>query len=140
MFTNLGSKPGKHAASVGQWLSNAIGLFFLTANTIWASVAEVPVAYASTVTLNFGAMLNTRITLTGNLTLASPLNQRSGQSGCIRLIQDATGSRTVSFNSAFKFVGASAPAASTAANSIDYLYYYVAANGVIHAALNKAVA
>ena len=107
---------------------------------MWGSAAEVTVTYSSSVALDFNTFINSKITLTGNITLAQPTNTTVGQSGCIRLIQDATGSRTVAFHADWKFAGGSDPTASTAANSTDLLYYHVVAANVIHASLNKAIA
>lgn len=68
-------------------------------------VRATTVAYAATVTpnadttdvLNIGA-------LTGNLTLAAPTGTpRDGQTLMLRLQQDGTGSRTITYNAAFAF-------------------------------------
>lgn len=62
------------------------------------------------------------ITLQGNRTLEAPTGAKDGQSIVFRIRQDATGSRTLTLDSAFR-LGASIPAItlSLAANSIDYL-------------------
>jgi hypothetical protein len=111
----------------------------ISVETMWDAAAEQTVTYGASVALDFNTFINAKITLTGNITLAQPTNTTVGQSGCIRLIQDATGSRTVAFHADWKFAGGTDPTASTAANSVDLLYYHVVAANVIHASLNKAI-
>jgi hypothetical protein len=47
----------------------------------------------------------------------------SSSTVCFRLTQDATGSRTVTWGSKFKFVGGSAPVLTTAANAVDIVKF-----------------
>ncbi len=78
------------------------------------------------------------VTLAGNRTLDNPTNIVAGQSGCIFITQDATGSRTLAYGTQWDFAGGTAPALSTAANSVDRLDYVVRTATSIHAALTKA--
>ena len=73
------------------------------------------------------------VVLTENTTIAAPSNQAVGQAGSIFIKQDGTGSRTVSFATAFKFAGGSPPTLSTAAGAVDRIDYIVFASGDIHA-------
>ena len=91
---------------------------------------------ASTITLDFGASVHHSVTLAHNTTFADPSNEVAGQSGSIIITQDGTGSRTAAFNSAFKFVGGTAPTLSTAANAVDRIDYLVVAAGNIHAVVS----
>jgi hypothetical protein len=59
-------------------------------------------------------------TLTGNETLNFPIRLRVCNFQ-IKFIQDGTGSRTLSFDSAYLFAGGTAPTLSTAANSEDII-------------------
>lgn len=93
----------------------------------------------ATITPNFSAADNFDVTLAGNRTLANPSNVVVGQSGTIRVVQDATGSRTLAYGNLWKFPGG-APTLSTAANAIDVISYTVANNGLIYARLDKAFA
>ena len=93
----------------------------------------------STITLNLGANTHQSVTLGGNRTFAAPSNQTVGQSGSIFITQDGTGSRTASFNSAFKFVGGTAPTLSTAANAVDRIDYVIKSSNVIHCAVSLDV-
>ena len=126
------------AATLAQWYAATPGVY-LTPAAAWAAAAEVTLGYSASIALNFGALSNAKITLSGNLLLQAPLNQRSGQSGCVRLIQDATGNRLISYDAVFKWTGGAPPIASTAANTADFLYYYVPQPGLVHASFNKAV-
>ena len=82
---------------------------------------------ASTITPDFSVANNFTVTLTGTpRTLANPTNMTVGQSGLIYIIQDATGSRIMSYGSYWKFPnGQSAKSLSTAGNSIDLIGYTV---------------
>lgn len=97
-----------------------------------AYTAREPVTLVddATITPDFDAGRNFTVTLGGNRTLANPTNQAAGQSGYIRVIQDATGGRTLSHGTNWEFAGG-APTLSTAANAVDVIAYEVFANGVI---------
>jgi hypothetical protein len=81
------------------------------------------------------------VTLTGDVTLNAPSNLVAGAGFWIRLTQDGTGSRTITFDSAFRFTGGAAPALTTTAGASDMLYCVVvdAATPVIDAALRQGV-
>ena len=68
----------------------------------------------------------------GAYTLANPSNVVAGQAGSIFVVQDGSGSRTLSYGSNFKFVGGTAPTLSTAASSVDRLDYLVFSSSAIH--------
>ncbi len=93
----------------------------------------------STITLDLGANTHQSVTLGGNRTFAAPSNQTVGQSGSIFITQDGTGSRTASFNSAFKFVGGTAPTLSTSASAVDRIDYVIKSSNVIHCAISLDV-
>ena len=93
----------------------------------------------STITINMASNTHHNVTLGGNRTFAAPSNQNVGQSGSIFISQDSTGSRTASFNSAFKFAGGTAPTLSTAASSVDRIDYVIKTTNVIHCAFTADV-
>jgi hypothetical protein len=93
---------------------------------------------ASTVTPDFAASNNFTLTLGQNLTLANPTNLVVGQSGSIFLIQDGTGSRTITWGSYFDWAGGTPPTLSTAAGSVDRLDYIVRTTGSIHSVVTLA--
>lgn len=79
----------------------------------------------ATITPDFALANNFSVTLGGNRTLANPTNLTTGQSGVIRIAQDATGSRTLAYGSYWKFPGGTAPTLTTTASAVDVLAYYV---------------
>lgn len=79
----------------------------------------------ATITPDFAVANNFSVTLGGNRTLANPSNLTAGQSGVIKLTQDATGSRTLAFGSYWDFAAGAAPTLTTTANAVDILAYYV---------------
>jgi hypothetical protein len=79
---------------------------------------------AATVAIDLSLGNHFQVTLGGNRAIGAPTNVVAGQSGVIRLVQDATGSRTASWNSVFKFPGGTAPTLTTAANSVDLVAYH----------------
>ncbi len=93
----------------------------------------------ATITIDMATACHHSVTLGGNRTFAAPSNQVVGQSGSIFITQDGTGSRTASFNAAFKFVGGTAPTLSTAAAAIDRIDYIIKASSVIQCAVSLDV-
>ena len=91
------------------------------------------------VTIDFANVMHL-VTLNQNSSLAQTGSSNVlGQSGSIFLVQDGTGSRTLSYSSHFKFPGGTAPTLSTAANAVDRLDYIVKANGEVHAVVTLDV-
>jgi hypothetical protein len=80
---------------------------------------------ATTVAVDLALANNFTLTLAGNRTLGAPTNQVAGQGGVIVITQDATGSRTLAYNAAWKFPGGTAPTLTTTANAVDVLAYQV---------------
>ena len=81
-------------------------------------------ATGSTV-LDFDTYSNFVLTFTGNVTLANPSTESVGQSGVIMIIQDGTGSRTLSLGTDYETAGAAGLTISTAASSVDIVPYFV---------------
>lgn len=97
------------------------------------AVAEIgTLTDGATITPDFAANCNFTVTLGGNRTIANPTNLTAGQSGSIFLVQDATGSRTVSWGSYWDFSGGTAPTLSTGANAVDRIDYIVRSSTSIH--------
>lgn len=106
---------------------------------IWSAATEVTLTDAATITVNMSNFINAVVTLAGNRALGNPSNEKAGQSGVIRIVQDGTGSRTLSYGTDWEFAGGVAPTLSTAASSNDLLFYYVIATNRVYASLIKAV-
>lgn len=64
-----------------------------------------------------------KVTLAGNRTLNAPTNIKAGGIYTIFVIQDATGSRTVTWNSVFKWPAGTAPTLTITANAVDILHF-----------------
>ena len=64
--------------------------------------------------------------------MANPSNMAVGQSGSIFIVQDGTGSRTLSWGSYWDFIGGTAPTLTTTAGAIDRIDYIVRTAGSIH--------
>jgi len=87
--------------------------------------AVVALTDGATITADFALANNFSVTLGGNRTLGNPTNVVVGQSGVIKITQDATGSRTLAYGSSWDFSGGVAPTLTITANAVDILAYYV---------------
>lgn len=94
----------------------------------------------ATITPDFAVANNFSVTLGGNRTLANPSNLTAGQSGCIWITQDATGSRTLAYGSSWDFAGGTAPTLTITASARDCLVYAVQSTTQITATLIKGLA
>ena len=92
---------------------------------------------AASIAVDFALGNNFLVTIGGNRTLAAPTNAVAGQTGQIYVIQDGTGSRTLSYNSVYQFVSGAAPTLSTGASDVDILVYSTRSATTIDAALLK---
>ena len=91
------------------------------------------------VTLDFNAYQNFVLTFTGNVTLDNPTTESTGQSGFIVIIQDGTGSRTLSLGTDYETAGSAGITLSTTASARDIIPYAVSASGsIILGAVQKA--
>lgn len=76
-----------------------------TGTATFAVAVETPqtITFAASVTPDFSTGNYFRITLTGNVTINNPTNATDGQKAIFEIIQDATGSRTVTLGAGFAF-------------------------------------
>ena len=79
----------------------------------WVSATD-----GATITFNLASGNKQRVTLGGNRTLALS-NVQNGHVFFLRLLQDGTGSRTVTWFSTIKWAGGTAPTLTTTANKAD---------------------
>lgn len=115
--------------------SNVIGLGETTSTDQLEGRFAVEVATltdGATITPDFGANQNFTVELAGNRTLANPSNKVVGQTGSIFIVQDSTGSRTLSFGSDYEFAGGTAPSLSSTASAVDRIDYIVRSSTSIH--------
>jgi hypothetical protein len=93
---------------------------------------------AATILVDASQGDNFRVTLGGNRTLDNPSNLSDGQVLNYRILQDATGGRTLAYASKYKFPGGTAPVLSTAANAKDFMScQYDATADTLFCVLNK---
>jgi hypothetical protein len=98
-----------------------------------AAVADlVSLTDGTSIAVNFNSGQNFVVQLGGNRTLESPTNCVAGQTGSIFIVQDGTGSRTLSYGGSWKFVGGTAPTLSTAISAVDRLDYIVYTSTNVH--------
>ena len=126
-------------ATAAEWrtgtnTSKAVGV-----SEAWNAAAEVTLTDAATIAVDFSTFINGVVTLAGNRALGNPTNEKVGQSGYIRIVQDGTGSRTLSYGSDWEFAGGTAPVLSTTAADQDLLFYQVIAADRVFASLVKDI-
>lgn len=131
-FTTTGALPTNFTASTEYYVLTNSGTVLTVAATRGGSAITAGSAGSGTQTLvgrvwiNYALGINFSLnTIAGNRTLAKPHNAKAGQVGRIRIVQDGTGSRTLTIaaSSNYKYAGGTAPTLSTAASSDDVLYF-----------------
>ena len=123
------------AVSLASTLSVGGAAYFGSTVTVSGKGKFMTGAFAPVVTLADATSvvpdLNTSnvfaVTLAGNRTLAAPTNTSTniGATGHIFVIQDATGSRTLSYNTAYQFPDGTVPTLTSSAAAVDILFYAV---------------
>jgi len=104
--------------------------------------AETTTTYGTTTAFDFNTFINSKVTLTGNITTMNCSNMKAGQAGTIAYVQDGTGSRTAAFNTGtcsttLKFAAATFPTLTTSASAVDVLSYSCRSSTYCAAALSK---
>ena len=87
-----------------------------------ANVKHQVLADGATVTWNIANGQVATLTIGGNRTMASPTNMKVG-TYILHVIQDGTGSRTISWNSVFKWPAGVAPVLTTNASARDVMSF-----------------
>lgn len=112
----------------------------LDAGNVFNSAGQlVSLTDAVTISVDFNAGFNFTVTLAGNRTLDAPSNAKVGQTGCIFIVQDGTGSRTLAYHANWKFGGGTDPVLTTTAGAVDVLCYVVRTSTFIFASMIKDV-
>lgn len=91
---------------------------------MWARLVSAPLSLTDGTTIDVNADLAdiAKVTIAGNRTITDPTGTPfDGQQIQFRIKQDTTGSRTITWGSAYRFANGTAPTLSTTANKTDYL-------------------
>jgi hypothetical protein len=114
------------------------GAKYLKRQQVAQSDAVYSLTDGATVTIDSSVASNFRWTMGGNRTFANPTNPYDGQVINVRISQDGTGSRVITWGSKFKFP-AGAATLSTAASTKDFISCeYDAADDTYFCSLSKA--
>lgn len=107
----------------------------LDAAAVWTAAAEVTLTDEATITVDMDLFINAKVTLTDNRTLGNPTNEKVGQTGYIRIIQDAGGTNTLAYGTDWEFIGGIAPTLSAGGDDENLLFYVVLATNRVFASL-----
>lgn len=137
----LGTAATFDEATAAQYRANTADKI-LTTDVVWAAADYVTLNDAGgNIAVDLSTGINFAMTMDGDYTLSAPSNGKAGQTGAIVFTQDGTGTQTLAFNAAWKFAGGTDAVLSTAASTVDILFYQVLPNGTdVYATLVKGVA
>ena len=97
--------------------------------------AEATLTDGATITWDVGTSPVAKVTLGGARTISAPTNGATGQFISLAVIQDATGSRTLTWNSAYEFTADTAPTLTTTPSKADlFVFRY---NGTVWYEMGK---
>ncbi len=97
--------------------------------------AEGTLTDGATITWDVGTSPVAKVTLGGNRTISAPTNGATGQFISLAVIQDVTGSRTLTWNSVYEFTADTAPTLTTTASKADlFVFRY---NGTVWYEMGK---
>ena len=85
--------------------------------------SETTLTDQATITWDASTQDVAKVTLAGNRTLGSASNGTTGQFISLLIIQDGTGSRTLTWNAAYEFASDTAPTLTTTANLGDVFVF-----------------
>ncbi len=101
--------------------------------------SEATLTDQATVTWDASTQDVCKLTLGGNRTLAAPTNNTTGQFISILVIQDGTGSRTLTWNAVFEFAADTAPTLTTTASLGDVFVFRYNGSKWIEVGRNQAL-
>ena len=130
---NVGGDSGVWGTELNTWLvvgHNADGTHFVVAPK---ATAPQVVVLTDGATISPDASLGNhfRVTLGGNRTMANPANPTDGQRILFEIIQDGSGSRTLSYGTAYNFGTAGAPTLTTTQNKRDLLGFIYSGSATV---------
>jgi hypothetical protein len=112
----IGQLPGTKALTASDIADNLI-------TSAKLNYTESTLTDGSTVSWDVSTEDVAKVTLAGNRTLAAPTNATTGQFISLLIIQDGTGSRTLTWNAIFEFASDTAPTLTTTADLGDVFVF-----------------
>lgn len=114
---------GTGTSSSADWDLMPVGtLISLSDVNLWTgqqNFQEATLVDGANISWNLNTEQTATVTLAGNRTLDNPTNLVAGGKYNISVIQDGVGSRTLAFDTVYKFAGGVAPTLSTAIGAVD---------------------
>jgi hypothetical protein len=86
-------------------------------------IAETTLTDGATINWDMSTQSVAKVTLGGNRTIAAPTNGSTGQFASLLVIQDGTGSRTLTWNAVYEFASDTAPTLSTDGGKADLFVF-----------------
>lgn len=112
----IGQLPGTKALTASDITDNLI-------TSAKLNYSETALTDGATVTWDASTQDVAKVTLAGNRTFAAPSNGTTGQFISLLVIQDGTGSRTITWNAVYEFASDTAPTLTTTANLGDVFVF-----------------
>jgi hypothetical protein len=123
-----GTVDGRDVAADGTKLdgieSNAVGVSTAHEWTAQQNFDAATLTDGANIAWNLNTGQTATVVLGGNRTLDNPTNMKDGASYALLVKQDATGGRTLTYGTAYKWPGGTPPTLSTGANAVDLLTFY----------------
>jgi hypothetical protein len=125
-FAQLVSGSGLTAASAADVQAGTSTTKAITPSALTGSAAPQTLTDGATISWDMSVGFNAKVTIAAaGRTLATPTNPKVGLSYTLEVIQDATGSRTITtWPVSFNWGSAGAPTLSTGANKVDLVFLY----------------
>lgn len=118
-------------ATAANWRASASDKI-LTPDGLESAAALVTLTDAATIDVDWDTFFTGKVTLAGNRALGNPTNGQPGTKRKILVVQDGTGSRTLSYGGNYKFPGGTAPTLSTGASKTDVLEIFCETTTLFH--------
>ena len=112
----IGQQPAQVALAAGDVADDLI-------TSAKLNYSETTLTDQATITWNASTEDVAKVTLAGNRTLGSASSGTTGQFISLLIIQDGTGSRTLTWNAAYEFASDTAPTLTTTANLGDVFVF-----------------
>jgi len=110
-----------NAASAADVKAGASNTKAITPAALAGSAAAQTLADGATITWDMSLGYNAKVTLGGNRTLGTPTSPVEGLTYTLAVIQDATGSRTLTWPASFDWGTTGAPTLTTTAGKVDQI-------------------